>query len=133
MTKNERKIVVPAAALCFFLALAAVSAHAREIKPTAIPGMEYTIYLYNAEIGSMNISFADNLSFMVDTYDGFGLYLPIGSLFTAFYWAPNYVKGKDLLLVFNGVAVADFISGWGLALPNYNLTGVFLFLGMATH
>ena len=31
---------------------------------------------------------------MVDAYDGFGLYLPIGTLFTAFYWAPNVRSRK---------------------------------------
>lgn len=103
--------------------------HTYEIKPDALKGMEYTIYLYNSDIGSTRISFGENLSLIVEAYDGFGLYMPIGAFFTAFYWAPNYNKEKDLFLIFNGVALSDFISGWGLFLPNYTLTSLFLFFG----
>lgn len=105
------------------------SGYTYEIKPNALIGMKYTIYLYNSEIGSTGISFEENLSLIVDAYDGFGIYLPIGTLFTAFYWAPNYNKEKDLLLIFNGAVLADFIYGWGLFLPNYSFTSIFLFFG----
>jgi hypothetical protein len=107
----------------------AMSGHTYEIKPDALMGMKYNIYLYNADIGSTSISFDENFSLIVSAYDGFGIYLPIGSIFSAFYWAPNYNKEKDLLLIFNGAVFADFISGWGLFLPNYNLTSLFLFFG----
>jgi hypothetical protein len=106
-----------------------VRVHAYEIKPDALMGMKFTIYLYNADIGSTGISFGENLSLIVDAYDGFGIYLPIGSLFSAFYWAPKYTTNDDLLLIFNGAVLADFISGWGFALPNYKLTSLFLFFG----
>lgn len=105
------------------------SGYTYEIKPAALMGMKYTIYLYNADLGSTGISFEENLSLIVDAYDGFGIYLPIGTLFTAFYWAPNYNKEKDLLLIFNGAVLSDFICGWGLFLPNYSLTSLFLFFG----
>jgi hypothetical protein len=128
MKKLNSKILVLTATF-FFLTGATVTGHAGEIQPTAITGTKYAIYLFNAEVGSMEVSFEENFSFMVDTYDGFGLYLPIGSLFTAFYWAPNYDREKDLLLIFNGLVVGDFIGGWGIALPNFNPSTIFLFLG----
>jgi hypothetical protein len=107
----------------------ATSGYTHDIKPETLMGMKYAIYLYNADVGSTGISFEENLSLIVDAYDGFGIYLPIGTFFTAFYWAPNYNKEKDLLLIFNGAVLADFIYGWGLFLPNYSLTSIFLFFG----
>jgi len=126
MTKHDRKRLVLAAMLCFFLTVATATCHAGEIQPTALTGMQYTIFLYNLEIGATNISFEENMSFMVEAYNGFGLYLPIGTLFTAFYWAPNVLDEYDRLLLFNGVVIADFIGGWGI---DVNASTLFFFLG----
>ena len=126
MTKRNRTALVLAATLCFSLMVTTVAGNASEIKPTAITGMQYTIFLYNLEIGSTNISFEENMSFMFDAYNGFGLYLPLGTLFTAFYWAPNVLDNHDRLLLFNGVVLADFIGGWGL---DFNTSNLFFFLG----
>jgi len=126
MTKHDRKIPVLAALLCFCLTMATVPGHASEIQPTAIKGMQYTIFFYNLEIGSTNISFEENMSFMVEAYNGFGLYLPLGTLFTSFYWAPNVLDQYDRLLLFNGVVLADFIGGWGI---DFNASNLFFFLG----
>jgi len=92
-------------------------------------GKRYSVYLYNTEEGSTSISFEENMSLVIDVYDGFGLYLPIANLFTALYWSPNYKNEDDLLLIFNGMVVSDFIEGWGLVLHNYKFTGILLFFG----
>ena len=92
-------------------------------------GKKYSIYLYNTSDGSTTISFEENRSFSIDSYDGFGIYLPTGDQFLALYWAPNYQEEDDLLLIFRGKVVSDFIEGWGFALPDYQFTGIFFFLG----
>jgi len=92
-------------------------------------GMKYNIYLYNTEEASTTMSFEENMSLVIDVYDGFGLYLPIGNMFIALYWSPNYSDKNDLFLIFNGMVISDFIAGWGLALPNYQFTGIFFFFG----
>jgi hypothetical protein len=92
-------------------------------------GRQYTIYLYNTDEGKAIMSFEENMSLTIDVYDGFGLYTPLGTLFIASYWAPNYRNKNDLLLIFNGGVISDFIWGWGLALPGFQLTGIFFFFG----
>ena len=126
MTKCDRKILVLVAVICFFLTGATGSSLASEIKPTALTGMQYTIFLYNLEIGVTNISFEENLSLMLEAYNGFGLYLPLGTMFTGFYWAPNVLDERDRLLLLNGVVLADFIAGWGI---DMNTSNLFFFLG----
>ena len=126
MTKHDRKILVLAAMLCFVLTVVAGTSHASEIEPNAITGMQHTIFCYNLEIGSTNISFEENMSFMVEAYNGFGIYLPLGTMFTAFYWAPNVLDQYDRLLLFNGVVLGDFIAGWGI---DVNASNLFFFLG----
>ena len=64
-------------------------------------------------------------------HEGVGVYLPAGNIFTAVYWAPKTQEQQDLFLIFNGLVVGDFIMGWGLSLPNYQLTNAFLFFGYA--
>ena len=92
-------------------------------------GKKYSIYLYNTSVGSTTISFEENRSLSIDSYDGFGIYLPTGDQFTALYWAPNYHEEDDLLMIFRGKVVADFIEGWGVVLPSYQFTGIFFFFG----
>ena len=92
-------------------------------------GRQYTIYLYNSDEGKAIISFEENMSMTIDVYDGFGVYTPLGTLFIGTYWAPNYSNKNDLFLIFNGGIIADYIGGWGLAFPGFQLTGVFFFFG----
>jgi len=92
-------------------------------------GMKYTIYLYNTEEASTTISFRENMSLLIDAYDGFGLYLPINNIFIALYWVPNYHDNDDLFMIVNGVVVSEFIVGWGVTLPNYRFKSIFLFFG----
>ena len=107
----------------------ATPAYADRNPGNSFASKNYAVYLYNAEEGSTTISFEENLSLVINAYDGFGLYIPIGNLFFALYWAPKYHEEDDLLLIFNGVLVSDFIEGWGVVLPNYKFTGIFLFFG----
>jgi len=92
-------------------------------------GMKYTIYLYNTEEASTTISFRENMSLLIDVYDGFGLYLPIDNLFIGLYWAPKYQDEYDLFLILNGMIVSEFIVGWGLTFPHYRFKSIFLFFG----
>ena len=114
----------------FLLAmLTALPVHADHNFGNTFVGKKYSVYLYNTEEGSASISFEENMSLVIDVYDGFGLYLPLANLFMAIYWSPNYHEEDDLLLIFNGMVVSDFIEGWGLVLHNYKFTGILLFFG----
>ncbi len=128
----NRKVLVIAALTCFFLSLLrAAPGYTVELKPNALTGSSYTIFVYNSDIGSTSISFDEDLLFTLEAHEGVGVYLPIGTVFTAFYWAPNFDETSDLVLMFNGLALADYIIGWGLSFPNYQLQGAFLFFGHA--
>lgn len=115
--------------LFLLVVIIALPVHAEHNFGNSFVGKKYSVYLYNTEEGSASLSFKENMSLMIDVYDGFGLYLPLANLFTALYWSPNYHEEDDLLLIFNGMVVSDFIQGWGLVLPNYKFTGILLFFG----
>lgn len=127
MKLNHKSFKFLTIQIFLLLILITTTAHADYSVGNTFAGMQYTIYL--TKIGSTAISFEENMSLMIDLYDGFGLYLPIGNLFIALYWAPNYHDNHDLLLILNGGVVSDFIGGWGLVLPDYQFTGIFLFFG----
>ena len=127
----NRKVLVLTIITCFFLTVVSTRSHGSELKTNALTGSSYTIFIYNSEIGSTSISFDEDLLFTLEAHEGVGLYLPIGAVFVAGYWAPNFDGESDLFLLFNGVALADFILGWGLSFPNYHLQGAFLFFGHA--
>ena len=128
----SRKALFIAALTCFSLSLLKTApVYTSELKTNALTGTSYTIFVYNSDIGSTSISFDEDLLFTLEAHDGVGLYLPIGTIFTAVYWAPNFDEKSDLVLMFIGVALADYIIGWGLSFPNYQLQGAFLFFGHA--
>jgi len=102
-----------------------------QAEANSFAGMQFDIYLYNTDVASANMSFEANLSMFIDAYDGFGLYLPLGTAFVAWYWSPNYNKTNDLFLLMNGMVIADYIWGWGLSFPKYQLTSAFFFSGYA--
>ena len=96
-------------------------------------GRKFNTYIYAtyADESSTDISFEENMVLLIDIYDGFGLYLPIASLFTAIYWAPDYHNKKDLFLFISGSTVSDIIAGGGIALRDYQYYGAFLLFGYA--
>lgn len=97
----------------------------------SVLGNSYNTYLYAtyADDSSVEFSFEENLSLLIDIYDGFGIYLPVANLFFATYWAPDYSNKKDLSLILSGVVISDFIVGSGIAFRDYQFHGFFLFLG----
>lgn len=131
MITCKQKVCILTIIACFILTVVSTKSHGSELKTNALMGSSYTIFIYNSEIGSTSISFGEDLLFSLEAHEGVGLYLPIGSIFTAGYWAPNFDEESDLILIFNGVALGDFIIGWGLSFPNYQLQRAFLFVGHA--
>ena len=131
MVTCKRKIIIllGISYLCFSSLTA--KAYGSEFTTTALTGSTYTIFLYNTETGSTSIAFEEDFLFTVEAHEGVGLYLSFGSIFIAVYWAPNTQDKRDLFLLFNGLVFGDFIMGWGLSLPNYQLTNAFLFFGHA--
>ena len=97
----------------------------------SVIGISYNTYLYAsyADDSSIKLSFEENLSLLIDIYEGFGLYLPAANLFFAIYWAPDYSSKKDLTLILSGAVFSDFIAGTGIAIRDYQFHGLFLFFG----
>ena len=131
MLLRDRKKLLLAIIVCFFLSFSSAKSFAIELQPKALTGTTYTIYLFNTQGGSTSISFENDLLFTVGAHEGVGVYLPAGGIFAAVYWAPKTQEKQDLFLIFNGLVVGDFIMGWGLSLPNYQLSNAFLFFGYA--
>ena len=131
MILRNRKNLFLALIICFFLSFSSAKSFAIELKTNALMGITYTIYLFNTQGGSTSISFENDLLFTVGAHEGVGAYLPIGTIFAAVYWAPKTQEEQDLFLIFNGFVLGNLIMGWGLSLPNYQLTNAFLFFGYA--
>jgi len=129
MNRYCRVVKILVIQLFLLVILTAITVRAENNFGNTIAGKKYSVYLYNTEEGSTSISFEENMSLVIDVYDGFGLYLPIANLFTALHWSPNYKDKDDLFLILNGMVVSDFIEGWGLVLHNYKFTGILLFFG----
>ena len=130
MSTVYKKVSILGALFCSLLVLFSSSAaFASEVRPYALTGSQYTIFLYNTVIGSTIISFEEDLLFNVEAYEGVGLYLSCGSIFGAVYWAPNNENRRDLFMLFNGFSLGDFIMGWGISLPQNQPATFFLFLG----
>ena len=117
--------------VCFLLSFTSAKSFAIELKTNALTGITYTIYLFNTQGGSTTLSFENDLLLTVGAHEGVGVYLPAGSIFAAVYWAPKTQEQQDLFLILNGLVLGDVIMGWGLSLPNYQLTNAFLFFGYA--
>jgi hypothetical protein len=119
--------------IIFFISilLIPVEGYAQDGAGGTVIGKSYNTYLYAsfAEDSSIQMSFKENMSLLVDAYDGFGLYLPVANLFFAIYWAPDYDAKKDLTLIITGAVFSDFIAGSGIALRDYQFHGPFLFIG----
>ena len=127
-----KKVFTLGALACFMLVLSSSSAaFASEVRPNALAGSQYTIFLYNTVIGSTSISFEEDLLFNVEAHAGVGLYLSFGSIFGAAYWAPNTEDRRDLFMLFSGFALGDFIMGWGVSVPQNQPVTFFLFFGHA--
>ena len=117
--------------LFIIILIVPVKGYAQDDAGGTVIGKSYNTYLYAsyAEDSSIQMSFEENMSLLVDAYDGFGLYLPVANLFFAIYWAPDYDGKKDLSLIITGVVFSDFIAGSGIALRDYQFHGPFLFFG----
>jgi hypothetical protein len=117
--------------LFILILIVPVEGYADDGNSVTVTGKSYNTYLYAsyAEDSSIQMSFEENMSLLVDVYDGFGLYLPVANFFFAIYWAPDYDGKKDLSLILSGAVFSDFIAGSGMALRDYQFHGLFLFFG----
>ena len=104
-----------------------MSAHAQN----SVTGKEFKTLIYapNIEKASTIITFDASLTLLIDVYEGFGVYAPLGPTFVGFFSAPKYNKEDDLVLLISGVVVADFLSGIGISLENFQYAGIFAFFG----
>ncbi len=116
--------------ILLFFVVCTVPAGARA---QGVSGTSYTVYIYSdmVEESSATMSFETNGTLLLDIYDGFGLYMDIGSLFSGTFSAPNFNATQDLLLLMTGVVTADYLSGMGLIFIDYQYTEFFLFFGYA--
>ena len=67
---------------------------------------------------STDITFrADNV-LILSCIEGFGSYLSVANVFTAFFWSNNFYQGNGMLLFFSGIAIDSYITGGGIAFVN---------------
>jgi len=105
----------------------------------SVSGRSFTAFFYSAAFPdpSTIVTFEENGILLIDSFEGFGLYLPLGNSFTAIFSAPNYTNETDpddqdnLFLVMTGVVVSDFLSGGGVAFVNGRFFQFFIFSGYA--
>jgi hypothetical protein len=97
----------------------------------SVTGKKFKTLIYdpNVDKASTTITFDENNALLIDMYEGFGVYAPLGPAFVSFFSAPKYNKEDDLVLLMSGVVVADFLSGIGISLQNFQFAGIFMFFG----
>jgi len=97
----------------------------------SIAGKKYKAFIYSSKADkvSITITFKENLTLLIDVYDGFGVYVPAGPAFAAIFSAPLYNKKDNLFLLLSGVVVTDFLSGVGMSLINSEFAGAFVLFG----
>jgi len=97
----------------------------------SVAGKKYKAFIYSPEADkvSITITFQENLTLLIDVYDGFGVYVPAGPAFAAIFSAPRYNKEDNLFLILSGVVVTDFLSGVGVSLVNFEFAGTFVVFG----
>ncbi len=114
------------AALCMLVLSATTQAQ-------ELTGREFNALIYSdfVEEPSTTIVFEEGGTLLIDAFNGFGLYVSAGSVFTASFSAPDFKEKDDLLLMLSGAAVGEFIAGGGIALKNMSFYTLFYFLGYA--
>ena len=116
-----------AVAIICIVCVIPISANAQN----SVTGKEFKTLIYapNIEKATTTITFDENLTLLIDMYEGFGVYAPLGPTVVGFFSAPKYNKVDDLVLLISGVVVADFLSGIGISLQNFQYAGIFAFFG----
>ena len=98
-----------------------------------LAGRSYKTFIYSdiSDEASINLSFESNGSFLIDAFDGVGLYLDMENIFIAAFSAPNFNEKKDLMLVLSGMTVVDYLTGMGIAFVDNDFHDVFFLFGYA--
>jgi hypothetical protein len=97
----------------------------------SVSGKKFKAFIYSpqADKVSISITFQENLTLLIDVYDGFGGYIPAGPAFAGIFSAPHYKKEDNLFLLLSGIMVKDFLGGVGVSLVNLEFDGPFVFFG----
>jgi hypothetical protein len=98
---------------------------------SSVSGKKFKAFIYSpqADKVSISITFQENLTMLIDVYDGFGAYVPVGPAFAGIFSAPHYKQQDNLLLFLSGIMVMDFLGGAGVSLVNFEFAGIFVFFG----
>ena len=126
----RRRLILTAALLCLAVPSQVL---AQDGAGNPLAGRIFKAFIYGTELekASMTITFKDNGSFLIDIYDGFGLYAAVGSAFAGIYSAPNHNKTDNLFMVLTGAVITDFLAGTGAVLYNFEYSGTVVFFGYA--
>ncbi|MCX5903323.1 MAG: hypothetical protein NTV89_07595 [Proteobacteria bacterium] len=97
---NKKALVV----FAFMLLLMSSSAGAADGDGSVV-GKKFKAFIYSpqADKVSITITFQENLTLLIDVYDGFGAYVPAGPAFAGIFSAPHYQKEDNLFLLLSGV------------------------------
>ena len=96
---------------------------------STIRDSRYEIFLVGtSEVGcsSSTLTFRSDNVLILDCIEGFGTYLSIANVFTAFYWSNNFYQGSGMVLFFSGIAIDPYITGGGIAFFNNRVQPVII-------
>lgn len=131
MNRITALLCKPAIVIIFFLTVSAATAHAQTAL-NAFAGKSYNIFIYGTGVSNpaVTISFKENLTLLIDKYNGVGAYIPVGTAFAGGFSTPDYNK-KNMMLVlfFAGFTVGDFIAGTGSSFLDFQFEEFIFFLG----
>lgn len=99
------------------------------VPQTTIEGNRYEVFLvgpFKEGCNATTMTFRSDNVLILQCLDGFGTYLSIGNIFTAFYWSNNYYEGYGLGLFLSGIALDSYIIAGGIAYFGNNISPLVL-------
>jgi len=109
---------INAAMLSAFGLPASIGAEINDVK-----GKRYQVFMTPpiTDTSSAIMTFRSDNILVIDTIDGYGIYMPVLNLFAAYYWAPDFYLGRPISILLTGFAMDPFITAVGVGYIGNNI------------
>ena len=76
--------------ICTVLIFCILFASGSSFADNGVTGKQFKTFIYSpySDAASTTITFRENFALLIDMYEGFGIYTPVGASFVAFFSAP---------------------------------------------
>jgi hypothetical protein len=88
-----------------------------------VKGKRYQVFMTPplTDTSSAIMTFRSDNILVIDTIDGYGIYMPVLNFFAAYYWAPDFYLGRPISILLTGFAMDPFITAVGVGYIGNNI------------